>query len=148
MVGPPLILAGESLPLDQIAEWAKWGGGWALVPVLSVVIYLLDKRAHHTASRHADAIDKCQVDRINDWKDISRTLEGHTMALNSVTTALNQATDASERRTEATNRMAEAAKIQAAALERLIQVADGAATSNRELRERIITRLPYRKPED
>lgn len=142
------MIYAEAIPLDQIAEWAKWGGGWALVPVLSAVVYLLDKRAHQTAKLHAEAIDRCQVDRINDWKDISRTLEGHTMALNSVTTALNQATDSSERRTEATNRLAEAAKVQTAALERLIQVADMAATSNRELRERIITRLAYRKPED
>lgn len=136
------------VPLDQIAEWAKWGGGWALVPVLSAVIYFLDKRAHHLAKTHAETVDRCQEDRISDWKEISRTLEGHTIALNSVTNALDQSTAASERRTEATNRLAEAAKVQSAALERLIQVADAAATSNRELRERIVMRLPFRTSGD
>jgi hypothetical protein len=140
---PPLhmVLAEAGVPFDQIAEWAKWGGGWALVPVLAAVIYFLDKRAHKAAVAHAEAIDKCQLERIGDWKDVSRSLEGHTIAMNSLTIALNNVADASEKRTEATNRLAEASKVNTSALERLIQIADAAASSNRELREKNVLLL-------
>src|SRR5947209_13477526 len=128
-----MLAEAGGFPVEQITEIAKWGGGWTVAIILSWVVYRMDRRATDTAHSHAVAIDQCMKDRISDWKDISDTVKGQTIALNSLSAA-------TELRTASSNALTEAAKLQTQAIERLVDIVDRAAKSNVQLREALVTK--------